>query len=302
MLVVQGSPCMEDVPLWCKQATFFGLGRDRHRINRHIETSISLLMDGEVRERQRRMISQSDLCWVSVWEDAIVDLLHSTLEVPTSSGSLVRKQFTGDEVRLLFRVLLTTVQLLPNATQHPTCWYPVQKHSLFRFATRPNGFLCAGKRTTSCQVAQVEFFSLSLNRATTTTTQPAMHDRTASTTEAHDQNEDDTDDDDDAPLLLSLNESTVEPPQHRSDHIKRTCSTKAATRVSHDTLILIEPNLSFPAKTQGRFFSGKRSERNTLFSCVFAFERVSFANQGWGRGPPLHGPLDKPALCEQGVT
>ena len=60
------------------------------------------------------------------------------------------------------------------------------------------------------------------------------------TTKSEDDTEnDDEQDDDDTSLILS-NLSTVEPPQHQSNHIQRSCS---ATRFSHDTRILSEPHL-----------------------------------------------------------
>ena len=57
------------------------------------------------------------------------------------------------------------------------------------------------------------------------------NEQTTSTTNAHDQNDHDTkdkddQDDDDTLLILSLNQSTVEPPLHQSNHIKNTSSKK----------------------------------------------------------------------------
>ena len=92
---------------------------------------------------------------------------------------------------------------------------------------------------------------------TTTTTQPTMDDQTTGTTIRYSS---------------SLNKSTVEPLPHQSIHIKHT-RKKAATRVSHDTLILSE-TLSFPAQMQDHFISsGKRSERNNLINYVFALSK-----------------------------
>ena len=101
----------------------------------------------------------------------------------------------------------------------------------------------------------------------------------------------------------SLNLLTVEPQQNQGNYNKDSRPKKAATWISHDTLILSETqHSSFLAHMQAHFTSsGKRSERHTLFdlSCI---ERVFFLRQR-GREPRSKhaGPWGKSALCYQGV-
>ena len=70
----------------------------------------------------------------------------------------------------------------------------------------------------------------------------------------------------------------------------------AATRVSHDTLILNETHLLPSRDADHVISSGKRSERNTVFH-YFCIERVSFANLGGTTAQALWPWGQVSALC-----
>ena len=111
----------------------------------------------------------------------------------------------------------------------------------------------------------------------------ATHDQTTGTTQTHDQNEDDTKDDDvqddDDTLLIPSQLMLI------LHYTKATTSSalvpRAATRVSHDTLILGVTTSPSQHRHKTTFFQvGKRPERSTVFDSSFCIERNSFANQG----------------------
>ena len=78
---------------------------------------------------------------------------------------------------------------------------------------------------------------------------------------------------------IRFNQSTVQKLHNTKATTSSALVQEAATRVSHDTLILSATHL--PAQMQDHFIpSGKRSERNTLFYSSICIEQISLANQG----------------------
>ena len=96
----------------------------------------------------------------------------------------------------------------------------------------------------------------------TAATQPTMHDLTTSTTEAHDRNENVTKDDDDTSLIFSQLINSLNPRNTKAT-TSNTLSSKATTRVSHDTLILSEPHLPFQHRCRTTSFQAARDQSGT---------------------------------------
>ena len=113
-----------------------------------------------------------------------------------------------------------------------------------------------------------------------------------------DTKDDDEQDVDDTPHLLSINR------QLNLHYTKATTSRAlvqtAATRVSHDTLTCVQ-HTSFPTQMQDHFISsGKRSERNSLFSSSFFALREFLSPTREGPRPVLDGQVE--CNAPQGIS